>query len=97
MIFNADHKNDIQLRHYITPITIIITAHTVVMVVMMLGETMTTNKTDLHCCAIIMTSFFLSERLLAVACKFLNNKATNEYNNYFTNCPKQHNIVSVGG
>lgn len=58
MIFNENHKNDIQLRHYITPITITITVNTiVVVVVMMIGETMTTHKTDLHCCAIIKTSF----------------------------------------
>lgn len=71
MILNADHKNDIQLRHYITPITIAITANTIVVVVtmmMMMGETMTTNKTDLHCSAIIRTFFFpssSSEGLLA--------------------------------
>jgi len=59
MIFNEDHKNDIQLKHYTTSITITITANTivVVVVVMMIGETMTTHKTDLHCCAIIKTSF----------------------------------------
>ena len=62
MIFNADHKNDIHLRHNITPTTITITANTNVVVVammMMMGETMTTHKTDLHCCVIVKTSFFL--------------------------------------
>ena len=61
MTFNADHKNDIQLRYYITPITITITVNTtvVVVVVMMMGETMTTHKTDLHCCAIVEKLLFL--------------------------------------
>lgn len=58
MIFNEDHKNAIQLTHYINPITINIIANTiVVVVVMMIGETMIIHKTDSHCCAIIKISF----------------------------------------
>lgn len=64
MIFNADHKNDIQLRHNITPITITITENIVVVVVTMMtmmGETMTThmNRFTLLCNHLgIFFSFF---------------------------------------
>lgn len=43
MIFNADHKNDIQLRHYNCG-----GGGDGMMMMMMIGETMTTHKTDLH-------------------------------------------------
>lgn len=82
MIFNADHKNDIQLTTLHHPYYLTITANTIVVVVvmMMMGETMTTHKTDLHCCAIIKTSFFFNLRGYLLWYKnnqmFFDNKQT---------------------